>query len=205
MNRTELAGDLQAALERACPGSSADLRGSLATGTADEYSDIDLLWAVPDVEFARCAGSVAGILGTVAPVASLRSDPDFGRSSRRRLLFVRFAGLPLFWRLDLDIRAQSQVRNEDPDPAGQGGEWSLPESAAMNAIAAVKAIRRNKPETADDLLTRGYERIAAVDPGGAVADRIRALAAVAAELQPDLEDLVVEIDALVDARLAYVL
>lgn len=200
MSRAALADVLQAALERACPDSTARLRGSLATGTADEFSDIDLLWVVPDREFARCTDSVADILSAVAPIASLRSDPDFGRSGRRRLLFVRFAGLPLFWRLDLDIRALSQVDNEDPDPAGQGGTWSLPESAAMNAIAAVKAIRRGKPAMAEELLARGYERIGATDPGGTAADRIRGLAAAAARQRADLKGLGAEIDALVHAQ-----
>jgi hypothetical protein len=201
VNRAILAEDLRAALERACPGSSARLRGSLSTGTADEFSDIDLLWVVPDQEFARCAHSVPAVLGAVTPIASLRSDPDFGRSGRRRLLFVRFTGLPLFWRLDLDIRSASQADNDEPDPAGQGGEWSLPESAAMNAIAAVKAIRRGKSATADELLTRGYERIDSTDPGGAAADRIRGLAFAAARQQSDLTALAAEIDALVDHHL----
>lgn len=201
MNRAALADDLCTALERACPGSCADLRGSLSTGTADEFSDIDLRWVVPDREFGRCADSVADVLGEVAPIASLRSDPDFGRSARRRLLFVRFAGLPLFWRLDLDIRSASELHNETPDPAGQGGEWSLAESAAMNAIAAVKAIRRGKPATAEELLARGYQRIGATDPGGPVALRIRGLAGAAAEQRPDLVGLAAEIAALVDAQL----
>lgn len=201
MSRAALADDLRAALEHACPGSSAQLRGSLSRGTADEFSDIDLLWVLPDPEFARCADSVADILGAVAPIATLRSDPDFGRSARRRLLFVRFAGLPLFWRLDLDIRSLSHLDNEEPDPAGQGGEWSLPESAAMNAVAAVKAIRRDKPGTADELLARGFSRIGSTDPGGAFATRIRGLANAAADQQPDLRELAADIDALVSAQL----
>ena len=43
-----LTGKLLAALQGWVPGSRAQLRGSLGAGTADEYSDIDICWVVPD-------------------------------------------------------------------------------------------------------------------------------------------------------------
>ena len=49
--RARLAADLLAELAAAVPGSAAQLRGSLAEGRADIYSDIDLLWDVPDAAF----------------------------------------------------------------------------------------------------------------------------------------------------------
>jgi predicted nucleotidyltransferase len=60
--------------------------------------DVDLAWVVPDGEVQEHAERLRDILGVVADVASLRSDPDFQRAEHRRLIFVRFAGLPLFWR-----------------------------------------------------------------------------------------------------------
>jgi predicted nucleotidyltransferase len=195
-DRSELAAALRSALAAACPGSQVTLRGSLATGTADEYSDIDLLWVVPDVALERCVATIAATLAPVATPVSVRSDPDFGRSAHRRLLFVRFADLPLFWRLDLEVRAASRAAEEDIDadnPAARGDEWSRPESAAMNAIAAVKAVRRGQPEVADGLLQRAFERLAAPDPCGSWSARVDALADASAELEPRLGDLAAQI------------
>ncbi len=195
-DRARLATDLRSALAASCPGSWVTLRGSLAAGTADEYSDIDLLWVVPDAALPRCVETVGTILAPVATPLSVRSDPDFQRSEHRRLLFVRFAGLPLFWRLDLEVRAASRAADEDIE-AARGDDWSLPESAAMNAIAAVKAVRRARPEIADALLARGFERIAATDPGGSWSARVGALADASAEREPRLRELAADIHRLV--------
>jgi hypothetical protein len=40
-------------------------------------------------------------------VASLRIDPDLAQSDRRSIICLRLVGTPLFWRVDLDIRATS--------------------------------------------------------------------------------------------------
>jgi hypothetical protein len=40
----------------------------------------------------------------VTAVLSLRTDPELARSARRRLVFARLAGMPLFWRVDIDTR-----------------------------------------------------------------------------------------------------
>lgn len=163
--RAALARDLLAALEAAEPGSRALPRGSLAAGRGDPYSDIDLLWEVPDGAFARCVEppTLAATLARVGPVESLRFDPDFRRSAKRRLAFVRFAGLPLFWRLDLDIMARSVGRDEGYDrdnPAARDpADWSGTESALANAVAAVKAHLRRDDGEARRLLVRAYERI----------------------------------------------
>ena len=95
------------ALAHATKGSEVGLRGSLAVGAADAYSDIDLCWVVPDVQFETAVASVGYALARVERVVSLRLDPDYARSDRRRLIFARLAGMPLFWRVDLDIRAAS--------------------------------------------------------------------------------------------------
>ncbi len=189
---------LRDALLTACPGSQVLLRGSLATGTADEYSDVDLAWIVPDDDVGRCVARLPAVLSPVAPVVSVRSDPDFQRSRWRRLIFVRFGGLPLFWRFDLEIRAVSRSGDDLVDldnPAARGTDWSLPESAAMNAIAAIKALRRGRTADAEDLLSRGFDRLAATDPHGPWPQRINALAAGAAEREPRLTELSAEIRA----------
>src|SRR5215218_2533008 len=97
--RTRLVADLLAELAVAVPGSAALLRGSLAEGRADRYSDIDLLWDLPDADFNAAIAELPVTLNRVRPVASLRFDPDFQHSAKRRLAFVRFTGVPLFWRV----------------------------------------------------------------------------------------------------------
>lgn len=168
-----LAELLRAALLNSCPDSQVLLRGSLADGGADEYSDVDLAWIVPDSDLGRCAARLPEVLSPVAPVVSVRSDPDFQRSRWRRLICV-----------DLD------------NPAARGSDWSLPESAAMNAIATIKALRRGRSDDAEGLLSRGFDRIAATDPkGSSWPQRITALAAGAAEREPRLTELSAEVRA----------
>lgn len=160
--RSRLAERVMAALEKVAPGSQALLRGSLADGSADEYSDIDILWEVPDSLFKMCMDKMRQTLSKVQPIESLRSDPNFQNSKKRRLFFVRFKDVPLFWRLDLDVFAQSIKRDSEFDldnPEARGDDWSLAESALMNALGAVKAHLRGKDEVARELMERAYERV----------------------------------------------
>jgi hypothetical protein len=103
--RELVAARLVAELESAVAGATAGLRGSLASGSADGFSDIDVLWIVPDNI------------------------------------------LPVFWRVDLDVRASSVGRDDrydDDNPAAHSDVgWSRPGSAIENATAAVKATVRH--------------------------------------------------------------
>lgn len=191
--RAALAQDLLRALRAHCPGSRAEPRGSLARGTADAYSDIDLAWTVPDGRFDACVAAARDVLGTVRAVASLRVDPDLRNSRKRRLLFVDFEGLPLFWRLDLEIVAHSVAdlpAEDQGNPAARGDDWSRPASALANAVAAVKAALRGQPQVARGLLERGFARIGAA-PGltGDPAGDIMRLAEAAAVSEPALGPL----------------
>jgi hypothetical protein len=200
--RTRLVDRILGCLEEAAPGSHALLRGSLAGDTADQYSDIDVLWEVPDSDFRRCLTSLEENLSRVRPVTSLRSVPDFQNSEKRRLIFVRFESIPLFWRLDLDIFAQSIRRDPEYDlgnPNAKGSEWSPTESALMNAVAAVKAHLRNKDEEARQLLVRAYQRAGLdfpdLEPGELVlklADEVSTLDPKLIALAEDIRKLVQE-------------
>jgi hypothetical protein len=174
--RLVLADQIAAALVVASPESSVSLRGSLASGHADSYSDIDLAWTVPDVRFGAAVGSVVTALASVAPVVSFRSDPDHQRSLRRRLLFVRFAGVPLFWRLDLELWTASAAFDAsiDDDPSMRGEDWCPYESALMNALGAIKTVLRGQPEVAEQGLTRGFERVG-TDPRVELSTRRRVI------------------------------
>jgi len=183
--RARLAADLQAELTAAVPNSVALLRGSLAEGRADPYSDIDLLWDVPDADFSPAIAELPVTLSHVRPVASLRFDPDFQHSDRHRLAFIRFAGVPLFWRVDLDIFARSVGRDPDYDrdnPSARGPFWSLTESCLANAVAAIKALYRGQDAEAAAHLARAEARAGIKSPAVDLHNRIDFLvAAVAAK------------------------
>jgi hypothetical protein len=53
-------------------------------------------------------------------VASLRIDPDLAQSDRRRIICLRLVATPLFWRVDLDIRATSGAVDDDYGAANPG-------------------------------------------------------------------------------------
>jgi hypothetical protein len=161
-DRAELAEKVLDGLRRASPGSRAEFRGSLGQGTADQYSDIDVRWEVPDADFPRCVAIVRSVLDGVRPVESLRSDPDFQNSRKRRLFFARFRNAPLFWRLDLEVFARSIGGDETYDvgnPNARGSDWSATESALANAVAAIKAHLRQDDQEAHSLVTRAYHRV----------------------------------------------
>jgi predicted nucleotidyltransferase len=177
--RAALAQRILAALESGAPGSTAQLRGSLAEGRADPYSDIDVFWQVPDDLFQASVDRLKGILDNVQPVESLRSAPDFQRSDKRRLIFVQFESAPLFWRVDLDIFAQSIHGDYEYDrrnEAARGDDWSPTHSALMNGVAAVKALLRNREKEAEQLLIRGFERAGLKVPEASSQEQIVVLA-----------------------------
>jgi hypothetical protein len=197
--RDKLTGKLLSALQGWFPGSRAQLRGSLADGTGDDYSDIDICWLVPDQDFTEAVDTLRPALSQCAAVLALRSDPEFARSAGRRVVFARLHGLPLFWRVDIDIRADSTGADnrrdaDDPDARSDAG-WSAPASAIENAVAATKAAVRGRPDTADALLRRGFDRIGHEHPGSdaVLADAITSLAAACALQEPGLTRMSAEI------------
>jgi predicted nucleotidyltransferase len=142
--RAAVATVLCAALAASVPDSVASVRGSLATGNADPFSDIDLRWVVPDPAFAIAIERAWSTAETIGPLALGRLDPDLARSDRRRVLFLQYAHLPLFWRVDLEVRAASVAEADgydDDNPAARAEHWSRPASALMNAVAALRAER----------------------------------------------------------------
>jgi predicted nucleotidyltransferase len=197
--RASLARRILAALESAIPGSTAQLRGSLAEGRADQYSDIDVCWEVPDELFQASVERLPKILSRVHPLESLRSSPDFQNSDRRRLIFVQFEGLPLFWRVDVDIFAQSIHRDPEHDVHNEfakGDDWSLTHSALMNVIGAVKALLRNEEEAAKQLLIRAFERVGLAVPEATSQELILKLTESVAEMDPTKAELARKIEKL---------
>ncbi|ROP61003.1 hypothetical protein [Curtobacterium sp. ZW137] len=168
---------LTAALTDAVPESVVALRGSRAAGTADELSDIDLDWRV-GTHGDGALEDLPGTLGGVGRPASLRLDPESALESERRLVFVRFEGWSVFERVDLEI-----VGRFGADVPSWAGPWSAAESALMNGIAAIKALRRGRGDV-DGLLGRGAARIGVEDANGSVPERIAALVDAAEHAEP---------------------
>lgn len=190
--REALTRRILTALEGATQGSIAELRGSLADGNPDPYSDIDLLWEVADDLFEVSVNRIGDILSEAQPIESLRSAPDFQYSDRRRLFFVQFQDMPLFWRADIDVFARSVQRDFEYDvnnKAARGDDWSLTHSALMNAVAAVKALLRQEEDKAKQLLVRGFARVGLVIPEGDSRELILKLAEGVAAIDPTKAEL----------------
>ena len=197
--RDDLVAQLTVALEAAVNGSEVRLRGSLATGTADSYSDVDLLWVVPEGHLTAAEGALRGAIeGVAGGLDGLRVDPDWVRSDRRRLVYARLTGVPFFWRVDIDLRERSIADDDTYDadnPAAREEEgWSRPASAMENAGGAVKQIIRGNLLEVDGLLQRGYERIGLrFDPRMDRSRAIEALAGACAVREPGLASRAAEV------------
>ena len=205
--RDQLAAELRAELEALIPGSTATLRGSLANRTADPYSDIDLCWVAGDETFTAAVSAAAGLAARLPSVQAVRIDPGLARSDRRRLVFVRLARVPLFWRVDLDVRAGSVAADDsydDGNPAARDATgWSPPASAMENAIAAIKSGVRGRTDVTSGLLSRGYERIGLVPPPDAdLTGLITRLAESCARLEPGLASMASEVREVAETLLA---
>jgi hypothetical protein len=160
-------------------GSRAGLRGSLARGDADPYSDIDVFWELPDSEFADAIDRLFEILSDLQSLESLRSDPLLQNSEKRRLMFAHFTDVPLFWRVDIEVFAESidMDSSYDLDNAlARGDDWSLPHSALMNGVAALKSLMRGNDAEAFECLTRAFDRLDEPTPDGDLLSALEALA-----------------------------
>lgn len=182
---------LQQVLNTAVSGSRRTVVGSLASGTADQYSDLDLRWEI-GAAAAAVVKNLYDILGRLAPVVSLRWDTT--DSNDTRLAFVRFSDWPLFSRVDLQI-----VGLFSGVPVT--GTWSATESALMNVVGALKAHLRDRQQEVGGLLQRGFARISLPDPGGAPSARMRHLVDAVAEQDPGLQHFAATIKAAVDELL----
>jgi hypothetical protein len=144
------------------PGSASEVQGSLARGGADRYSDIDMLWEIPDDQFDWCLRGLQGALSGLYPLESLRFDPEFQDSRKRRRVHVRFEGFSLFWQCDIEIMCQSLRRDLSFDvgnPSARGPDRSAGETILMATVAAMRAYLRGKQTVAQDLLGKAQARM----------------------------------------------
>jgi predicted nucleotidyltransferase len=160
--RARLAERVRGRLAEAAPGSVVELQGSLARGSSDLYSDIDLLWEISDDQFDWSVRNLKTSLTQLHPLESIRFDPALQESKKRRRVFVRFEDFPLFWQCDIDILAQSIRRDMTYDlgnPAARGPDRSAGESMLMGTVAAVRARLRGRQEDAQGLLGQALARV----------------------------------------------
>jgi hypothetical protein len=160
--RARLAERVRGRLAESVPGSTVELQGSLAWGGSDRYSDIDLLWDVADDQFDWCVRNLRSVLSSLHPLESLRIDPAFQDSRKRRRVYARFEGFPLFWECDLQILASSIRRDLTYDlgnPAARGPDRSAGETILMGAVAAVRARLRGRQDDAQGLFNQALARI----------------------------------------------
>ncbi len=191
--RLSLANAVTCALEEAVADSSAGLRGSLARGTSDPYSDIDVFWELPDSKFHDAIDDLSEILASVGPIESIRADPLLQNSDKRRLVFVQFEEVPLYWRVDIEVFAESIGRDDayDLDNLDARGDcWSLTHSAIANGVAALKSLLRGDAERARESLLNAYARIDQPVPDGFALDQISALAEIVGRLDLEQAELV---------------
>jgi predicted nucleotidyltransferase len=191
--RRSLANAVTRALEEAVADSSAGLRGSLARGTSDPYSDIDVFWELPDSQFHDAIDDLGEILASVGPIESIRADPLLQNSDKRRLIFVQFADVSLYWRVDLEIFAASIERDDDYDldnRDARGDCWSLTHSALANGVAALKSLLRGDAEKARESLCNAFARIDQPIPDGSPLDQICELAEIVGRLDLEQAELV---------------
>ena len=191
--RRSLADAVMRALEEAITESSAGLRGSLARGTSDPYSDIDVFWELPDSLFHGAIDDLPEILASVGPIESFRTDPLLQNSDKHRLIFVQFAEVPLYWRVDIEIFAASIERDDAYDldnPDARGDCWSLTHSALANGVAALKSLLRGDADRARESLCNAYARIDQPIPDGSLLNQICGLAEIVGRLDLEKAELV---------------
>ena len=156
---------LKSPLLTVVPRSVVELHGSIATGSADEYSDIDLVWEIPDDQFDATVLCVEETLTAIQSVSAMQFDPLFQASDRRRRIFVHYCNLPLFWQVKLDIMAKSIQKNFDYDTEniyGRPRNRTLPNTyiSLMDCIAAIKGLLRQDELLAAHLVSGAFQRIA---------------------------------------------
>lgn len=189
--RNEVIERLLATLLSTSGSAQVALVGSLGAASGDAYSDIDIVLTVDADDFGRCLAALPDALGAVQPIRLLRVDPETDALPDRRVVFALFKGLPLFWRLDLDVRASLGASGT---PALSDLPWSLPVSALMNGIAAVKAVARNDLPLAARLLSRAFGRISVEAPTGVgLTEQIIQLARACAVAESSIIDIADEV------------
>ena len=109
--RSELAEHVVAILRRAPHVSRVEYHGSLAGGSADRYSDIDLAVHVQDISDRAFALALPTLFQPIGPCLVEGWGVGFLPDTYIRTFY--FAGYPLFWHIDIGCLSDQHVDGSD--------------------------------------------------------------------------------------------
>jgi hypothetical protein len=135
-------------------------RGSFATRTFDQFSDVDVQAHVEAPLNADFFGGLEDCLQRRFGAALVRYDPDYKETTTAQDVRFSFYNLPVFWRVDFLVQASQPTNRKYPSPFP---EWSVGVSALMNAIWALKYLRRGREDDAQRYLTAACHKIGSQD------------------------------------------
>lgn len=156
MTITDFSEGVRTALSGYVAPGPVEFRGSIAGGTFDQWSDVDI---EASVERPLDAGLFCGLerlLQDAHGPALVRYDPDYRNTTTEQGIRFSFYELPVFWRVDLIVRSRLDTERKYPHPFP---EWSIGTSALMNVIWAVKYHRRERGDDADRYVTAACQKI----------------------------------------------
>ncbi len=152
----EFARDIQGELARHLTPAEVSFRGSLAEGTHDEYSDVDLLAEVHSPLDQRFWSALEHRLTELYGPALVRYDPDYEETTTSQNVRFSFYELPVFWRLDLTVVSDNPSSEKYPSPFPN---WSVGTSALMNVVWAIKYHKRGDGPSADHYLASACDKL----------------------------------------------
>jgi hypothetical protein len=152
----EFSGDVRTALLTYVEPAIVQFRGSLATNSYDEFSDVDLEARVSvPLDDAFFVGLTDVLKRNYGP-ALVRYDPDYKHVTTAQDVRFSFYDLPVFWRVDLLIQSDRESERKYPNPFPH---WASGTSALMNIIWAVKYSRRGRTQDADHYVGMACEKL----------------------------------------------
>jgi hypothetical protein len=131
-------------------------RGSLASETFDEFSDVDLRARVSTPLDGPFFTGVEHYLTQRFGPAMVRYDPDYRDDTTIQDIRFSFYDLPIFWRVDLLVESDRDLRRKYPDPFPH---WDAGNSALMNIIWALKHNLRGRPDDANHYIGMACEKL----------------------------------------------
>ena len=150
------ADDVLATLQQHLAPAEVTFRGSLLSGDADEYSDVDLHARVRRRLDQELFGSLAACLTERFGSLTVRYDPDYSNDTQAQVLKITLHEFSIFWRIDLAVTSDRESSRKYPDPFP---EWSVATSAFWNLVWAVKYGKRGKPDVASDYVAAACDKL----------------------------------------------
>lgn len=152
----EFAHDVRGQVADHLAPSGVFFRGSVAEGSHDEYSDVDLLARIGSELNEAFFYTLEHRLTELYGPALVRYDPNHKTDLDSQHVRFSFYDLPVFWRVDLEIVSLSEATEKWPSPFP---EWQVGTSALMNVVWAVKYHRRGRVEEADHYIASACEKL----------------------------------------------